>query len=90
MKVKIKDGGIYRTVEIDSTEYGIYLKRGYTKVIDEEPIEKELKPQGVDKMETIDEVAPIIETGKGVIQEPEEVKVEEEIVVPKPKKKKKA
>lgn len=72
MKVKIKDGGIYRTVEIDSTEYGIYLKKGYTKVVEEEP--KVVEPEPIKEVE--------VEEAK--VEEPEE-----EIIIPKPKKKKK-
>lgn len=75
MKVKIKDGGIYRTVEIEGSDYGIYLKKGYTKVI-EEPAKVE-KPVEVEPVK----VEPVIEE-----KVEEKITVDE---LPKLKKKKK-
>ena len=85
MKVKIKDGGIYRTVEIDSSEYGLYLAKGYVKVIDGE--QPKVEPVKVKKPEPIVEKVeePVVEE----IVEPEPIVDEEPIVAPKPKKKKK-
>jgi len=83
MKVKIKDGGIYRTVEIDNAEYGIYLEKGYVKVV-EEPV-VEVKPVEEKSVEVkVVEPEPIVE------EKQEEVAVVEEPakVTPKPKKKK--
>ena len=84
MKVKIKDGGIYRTVEIDSADYGIYLKNGYVKVVEEEPV-VEIKP-----IEEVPIEVKVVESEPVVEEKQEEVAVVEEPakVTPKPKKKK--
>ena len=74
MKVKVKDGGIYRTVEIDSAEYGIYLAKGYTKVVEEEPVKAE-EPKAKEPESVVEEK---VEEEKPVIDE-----------LPKSKKKKK-
>ena len=79
--MQIRKDGIYKT--INAKDFGIYQAMGFEKVI-VEPTKRELKPQGVDKMETINKPVPVIEAVKGIVEEPKE-----EIVVPKPKKKKK-
>ena len=87
MKVKIKDGGIYRTIEIDSADYGVYVQKGYTKVI-EEPVKIE-KPVEIPvdvKVEITEPVKDEIPVEEPIIKEP--VIEEKTTVLPKSKKKK--
>lgn len=80
--MKIRKEGIYRT--IDSKDYGIYQKSGWEKVIVDEKPKSVEKPKAeiVEQPKVVDKVA--------IEGEIEEKPVVEEVVVPKPKKKKKA
>lgn len=86
--MQIKRNGIYKT--ISSSEYGIYQAMGFTKVVDE-PLPK-AKVEPIEETKLGEEVAVEGETEEPTV-EVEEVAEEvaepiDEVVVPKPKKKK--
>ena len=75
--MKIRKGGIFRT--IDSKDFGLFQKQGWEKVV----IETLPKLEELEELEEkiiIDEPAPVVEAGKGIVEEPiREVAQEEPI-----------
>ena len=79
----VKRNGIFKTIQ--SSEYGLYLEKGFIKVVDDSTAESkvEVYPEPKLEPEPIKE-EPVVEIEEQPIKEVEQ----EEIVIPKSKKRK--